>query len=71
MGARVKPAHRTGEGTMPRRKNYLPLIHPGEILLEEFLRPMRLSQTALAHAIDMSPRRQIGEKFKAIKPRAA
>jgi addiction module HigA family antidote len=25
--------------------------HPGEILMEEFLEPMRLSQTALARAI--------------------
>jgi addiction module HigA family antidote len=31
--------------------------HPGEILLEEFLRPMRLSQTAVANAISVPPRR--------------
>ena len=31
--------------------------HPGEILLEEFLKPMGLSQTALANAIDVPPRR--------------
>ena len=31
--------------------------HPGEILLEEFLAPMALSQTALANAIKVSPRR--------------
>ena len=31
--------------------------HPGEILLEEFLRPMDLSQTKLAQAIGVSPRR--------------
>ena len=30
---------------------------PGEILLEEFLKPMRLSQTSLARAIDVPPRR--------------
>jgi antitoxin HigA-1 len=30
---------------------------PGEILLEEFLKPMKLSQTALAHAIGVPPRR--------------
>lgn len=35
----------------------LPDIHPGEILLEEFLVPMGLSQTALARAIDVPPRR--------------
>ena len=32
-------------------------IHPGEILLEEFLKPMELSQYALANAIAVSPRR--------------
>jgi addiction module HigA family antidote len=93
----------------------LPNPHPGEILLEEFLKPMDLSQTALARAIAVPPRRineivlgkravtadtdlrlacyfglsegfflrlqtahdlmarrrQIGDKLKAIKPRAA
>ena len=32
-------------------------IHPGEILLEEFLLPMSLSQNALARAIGVPPRR--------------
>jgi antitoxin HigA-1 len=93
----------------------LPNPHPGEILLEEFLKPMMLSQTALARAVVVPPRRineivlgkraitadtdlrlcryfrlsegfflrlqtahdlmarrrQIGDKLKAIKPRAA
>lgn len=31
--------------------------HPGEVLLEEFLKPMRISQNALARAICVSPRR--------------
>ena len=97
------------------RRRLLPNPHPGEILMEEFLKPMALSQTALAHAIDVPPRRineivlgkraitadtdlrlaryfgmsegffiglqtdyelmqrrrQIGEKLKAIRPRAA
>jgi addiction module HigA family antidote len=35
----------------------LPNPHPGEILLEEFLRPMDVSQTQLARAIGVSPRR--------------
>ena len=35
----------------------LPNPHPGEILMEEFLRPMSLSQTALANAIKVPPRR--------------
>jgi addiction module HigA family antidote len=35
----------------------LPNPHPGEILLAEFLQPMALSQTALARAIGVPPRR--------------
>jgi addiction module HigA family antidote len=31
--------------------------HPGEVLMEEFLKPMALSQTALARAIGVAPRR--------------
>lgn len=31
--------------------------HPGEILLEEFLKPLHISQNQLARAIDVSPRR--------------
>lgn len=32
-------------------------IHPGEILLEEFLKPMDLSQNGLARMIGVPPRR--------------
>jgi antitoxin HigA-1 len=32
-------------------------IHPGEILLEEFLRPLGISQYRLAQAIGVPPRR--------------
>jgi addiction module HigA family antidote len=35
----------------------LPNIHPGEVLLEEFLTPMAISQNALARSIDVPPRR--------------
>ena len=35
----------------------LPNVHPGEILLEEFLRPMDISQNRLARAMDVPPRR--------------
>ena len=35
----------------------LPNIHPGEVLLEEFLKPMGLSQNALARAMAVPPRR--------------
>jgi addiction module HigA family antidote len=32
-------------------------IHPGEVLLEEFLDPMKISQNALARAAGVPPRR--------------
>ncbi len=35
----------------------LPPIHPGEILLEEFMKPLNLSQNALAKALNVSARR--------------
>ena len=55
--------------------------HPGEILLEEFLKPMGLSQNALARAIHVPPRRinelVLGKRsvtadtdLRAIRPRA-
>ena len=39
---------------MPRK---MKPIHPGEILLEEFLVPMEISQYRLAKAISVPPRR--------------
>lgn len=35
----------------------LPNIHPGEILLEEFLKPMGISQNRIAREIGVAPRR--------------
>ena len=35
----------------------LPNIHPGEVLLAEFLEPMGISQNALARAMGVPPRR--------------
>jgi antitoxin HigA-1 len=35
----------------------MPPIHPGEILREEYLDPLSVSQYRLARAIDVSPRR--------------
>ena len=35
----------------------LPNPHPGEVLLEEFLKPMELSQNGLANALKVPPRR--------------
>ncbi len=45
-----------------------PPIHPGEILLEEFLKPMELSQYRLAKSIHVPPRRinEIVQRKRAI-----
>ena len=48
---------------MPRE---IPLAHPGEILLEEWLKPMGISQYALAKAIAVPPRR-INEIVKGLR----
>jgi len=40
---------------MPRKK--IPPVHPGEILKEEFLDPMGISQYRLAKDINVPPRR--------------
>ncbi len=39
------------------KEKKLPPIHPGEILEEEFLKPMQISQYRLAKDISVSPRR--------------
>ncbi|MGB6066540.1 MAG: HigA family addiction module antitoxin [Desulfomonilaceae bacterium] len=40
---------------MSREK--IPPVHPGEILLEEFMKPMGISQKELARALRVPPRR--------------
>lgn len=40
---------------MPHNK--LPPVHPGEILLEEYLKPLNMSQYRLAKSISVPPRR--------------
>lgn len=42
------------------------LIHPGVILLEDWLKPLNVSQYALAQAIGVSPRR-INEIVKGLR----
>lgn len=42
---------------MSKTKKLLNPIHPGEILLEEFLKPMEISQYRLAKDISVPPRR--------------
>ena len=41
-------------------KRDFPPIHPGEVLLEDFLKPMQMSQHHLAQGIGV-PRRRINE----------
>jgi addiction module HigA family antidote len=41
------------------KRNMLP-VHPGEILLEDFLKPMNITQYRLAKSIGV-PQRRIGE----------
>jgi addiction module HigA family antidote len=38
-------------------KNRMRPIHPGEVLREEFLKPLRMSANALAHALHVPPNR--------------
>jgi antitoxin HigA-1 len=40
---------------MSREK--IPPVHPGEILLEEFMKPMGISQNELARTLSVPPRR--------------
>ncbi len=48
-------------------------IHPGEILREEFLKPMQLSQYRLAKDIGVSPRRinEIVHEQRSVSPETA
>jgi len=51
----------------------LPPLHPGEILLEEFLEPMGISQYRLAKDISVPPRRinEIVKGKRAVTPDTA
>ena len=55
------------------KEKLLPPISPGEILLEEFLEPMGISQYRLAKDINVSPRRinEIVHGKRAITPNTA
>lgn len=55
---------------MPQR---LPNIHPGEVLLEEFLGPLGLSQSRLARELGVPPRRinEIVLRKRAVTPDTA
>ncbi len=45
---------------MNKTKRSMPPVHPGEILMEDFLKPMGISQYRLAKSISV-PQRRIGE----------
>lgn len=47
----------SASSTTMAESDLLPNPHPGEILLEDFLKPMGLSQNALARAVRVPPRR--------------
>ena len=51
----------------------LPPIHPGEILLEEFLEPMKITQSRLAKDIGVAPRTvsEIVQGKRSITPNTA
>jgi addiction module HigA family antidote len=49
--------HVSKSSTTMSRSSLLRNPHPGEILLEEFLKPMGLSQNALARSVHVPPRR--------------
>lgn len=52
---RTTSAARTTTESIPRDASSPgPAIHPGEILLEEFLRPLEMTQAAAAKALGMS-----------------
>lgn len=38
-------------------KNKIPPLHPGEVLFEEFLKPLNISQNQLGRCLRVSPRR--------------
>ena len=63
----------TTESDKPTMATAHPPIHPGEILLEEFLIPLGISQYRLAHAIGVPPRRinEIVHGKRAISPDTA
>ena len=45
------------KGESRERSRYVPPIHPGEVLMEEYLEPLGVTQHRLAIAIGVPPRR--------------
>lgn len=52
---RTTSAARTTTSAIPRKPSHPgPAVHPGEILLEEFLKPLEMTQAAAARRLGMS-----------------
>ena len=47
----------TTDRTSLSKEEKMPPVYPGELLLEEFMKPLGLSQNALARALKVPPRR--------------
>jgi addiction module HigA family antidote len=54
---KIRKRSMSRSSTTTRKAVFLRNPHPGEILLEEFLNPMGLSQNRVARAIGVPPRR--------------
>lgn len=56
-----------------KTKDRLDPIHPGDVLLEEFMKPLDLSTNKVGRAIGVSPRAisQIFRRKRAVKPEMA
>jgi addiction module HigA family antidote len=58
MPSRSAPRTSTEPASRPRDPAVLgPLVHPGEMLLEEFLRPLGVRQSVVADELDISRNR--------------
>jgi addiction module HigA family antidote len=53
----MKEAQAMSKSSITIDEDLLPNPHPGEILMEEFLKPLGLSQNRLARALHVPPRR--------------
>src|SRR6266702_3062269 len=56
-GRRCAGSGNCGLSLIKMKTNKLAPIHPGEILREEFMKPLGLSQNGLARALNVPPRR--------------
>jgi len=56
---------------MARRKREIPPVHPGEILLEEFLKPLGMSMNQLALRVPANRIAQIVNGDRTVSPETA